>query len=76
MPAPEVDVSGREVGNAFVISQMIVMADEVSDLLFKIAWQIIIFEQDAVFESLVPAFDFALGLGMHRGTSCVLHAFS
>ena len=37
LPAPEVDVSVREVGNAFVISQMIVMADEVSNLQFEIA---------------------------------------
>ena len=32
------------------IAQMIVVADEVSDLLFEITGQIVIFEQDAVLE--------------------------
>lgn len=39
---------------------MIVAADEVSDFLFEIARQIIVFEQDAVFEGLTPAIDLAL----------------
>ena len=51
MPTPEVNIGGREVGDAFVVSQVVVVADEVSDLLFEIAGQIIVFEQDAVFES-------------------------
>ena len=33
---------------------MIVVADEVSDLLFKVTRQVIVLEQDAVLEGLVP----------------------
>ena len=39
LATPEVDVSGREVGDAFMATQVIVMADEVSDLQFEIAGQ-------------------------------------
>ena len=44
---------------------MIVVADEVSDLLFEITGQIIVLKQDAIFEGLMPPLDLALGLGMH-----------
>ena len=55
-------------------SEMVVVADEVSDLLFEITGQIIVLEQDAVFECLVPALDFALGLRVHERTTGVIHA--
>ena len=51
LASSEVNVSGREVGDALVIAQMIVVADEVSDLLFKVTRQIIVFEQDAELSS-------------------------
>jgi hypothetical protein len=35
----EVDVSGRQVADALMISQVIVIGDEGLDLGFKIAWQ-------------------------------------
>ena len=35
---PEVDVGGRQVGDALVISQVIVVSDEGLDLGFEIAW--------------------------------------
>ena len=56
-----------------MVAQMIVVADEVSDLLFEITRQIVVFEQDAVLQGLMPALDLALGLGMHRGTAGVVH---
>ena len=40
LPTPEVDISRRKIGDAFVISQMIVVADEVSGLLSDITGQI------------------------------------
>ncbi len=56
------------------VSQMIVVVDEVSDLLFKVTKQIIIFEQEAILEGLMPALDLAVGLGMHRRTAHLIHA--
>lgn len=53
---------------------MIVVADEVSNLLLKIAGQIIVLEQDTVLEGLVPPLDLALGLRMHGRTPRVVHA--
>ena len=45
---PEVDVGGRQVGDALVIAPVIVVSDERLDLGFEIAWQVIVFEQDTV----------------------------
>jgi len=58
---PEVDVGGRQVADALVIAQAIVVGDEGRDLGFEIARQVIVFEQDAVLERLMPALDLALG---------------
>ena len=41
---------------------MVVMFDERFDLGFKVAGQEVVFQQDAVFEGLVPAFDLSLRL--------------
>src|ERR1700731_100520 len=62
---PEVDVGGRQVADALVISQVIVVSDEGLDLGFEIAWQVVL-EQDAVLERLMPALDLALGHRMIR----------
>ncbi len=43
---------------------MIVMGDEGVDLGLKVAGQVVILEQNAVLQRLVPPFDLALGLGM------------
>ena len=61
---PEVDVSRGEIAQALVIAGMVVMVDEGRDLAFEIAGQVIMLEQDAVLERLMPALDFALGLRM------------
>ena len=58
-----------------MVSDVVVAADEVSDPLFKITRQIIVLEQDAVLQGLVPAFNFPLGLGMHGCVTGVVHAF-
>jgi hypothetical protein len=60
----EVDVGRREIVQALVIAGMVVMVDEGGDLAFEIAGQVIMLEQDAVLERLMPALDFALGLRM------------
>jgi len=73
---PEVDVGWRQVADALVISQVIVVGDEGRDLGFEIARQVIVFEQDAVLERLMPALDLALGHRMIRRAVDVLHVLA
>lgn len=55
-----------EIVQALVIAAMIVMIDEGGDLRFQVSGQIIVFEQDAVFERLMPALDLTPCLRMTR----------
>ena len=55
---------------------MIVVLDEARDLGFEITGQVIVLEQNAVLERLVPALDLALGLGMERSAPDVSDAAS
>src|SRR3954465_7759282 len=48
---------------------MIVMIDELFDVGFEIARQVVVFQQDAVLERLMPAFDLALCLRMDRSAA-------
>ena len=43
-----------------MVAAMILVADEVADLRFKVSRQIVVLEQDAVLERLMPALDLAL----------------
>src|SRR5580704_5581160 len=70
---PEVDVGGRQIADALVIAQVIVVGDEGLDLSFEIARQVIVFEQDTVLERLMPALDLALGHRMIRRATDMLH---
>ena len=70
----EVDVGRREVVDALMIADVIVVLDEGVDLPFEISGQIIVVEQNAVLQGLVPALDLSLGLGMIRGAAHMLHA--
>ena len=54
LASPEVDVGGRQVADALVIAQVIVIGDEGLDLGFEIAGQVVILEEDPVFERLMP----------------------
>ena len=72
LSAPEVDVSRSEIVEALVIAGMVVVRHEGGDLAFEIAGQIVVLKQDAVFERLMPALDFALGLRMVRRSADVL----
>ena len=69
----EVDVGRREIAQALVIAGMVVMSHEGGDLTFEIAGQVIVLEQDAVLERLMPALDLALGLRVIRGAADVLY---
>ena len=53
MSAPKVDIGGREISQAFVITLVIVVLDKRIDLGFEVAGQIVIFQQDAVLQGLV-----------------------
>ena len=61
--ASAVDISGREVAEAFVIAVIVVMLDKGRDGRLEIALKIVVFRQNAVPEGLVPALDLALRLG-------------
>jgi len=73
--ASEVDVGGRYVVQALMVALVVVVIDEGVDLGFEITRQEVIFEQDAVLQSLMPTFDLTLGLRMIRRAARVLHAF-
>ena len=69
----EVGICGRDVVQALVIALVVVMLDERLDLGLKVAGQEVVFQEDAVFQGLVPAFDLALGLRVHRGAAHMAH---
>ena len=70
---PEVGVSGSDVANALMITLVVVMFDEGADLVFEIAWQIIVLQQDAVLQGLMPTFDLSLGLRVIGCATDVTH---
>ena len=73
-PVPaEVDVGGGEVAEAFVVAAVVVAFDEGANAGFEIAWQVVVLEQDAVLQGLVPTLDLALGLRMVRCAADVSH---
>src|SRR5271157_3975282 len=69
----KIDVSGREIVEALVISGVIVPLDEGGDLPFEVAGQIVMLQQDAVLERLMPALYLALGLRMVWRSADMLH---
>lgn len=73
LASPEVDIGGREVLQALVVAPVVVMIDKGVDLLPEIARQIVVFQQDAVLQGLVPTFDLALGLRVIRRTADMIH---
>jgi hypothetical protein len=60
----EIDVGGSEIVEALMVSPMVVMLDDGGDLGFQVFLREVVFEQDAVLQRLVPAFDLALRLRM------------
>ena len=48
LAAPEVDVGGGEIVEAFVIAPMVITLDEGCDLGIEVTRQEVVFEQDAV----------------------------
>ena len=71
---PEVSVGGCDVTNALMVTLVIVMIDEGADLVFEIAGQIVVLQQDAVLHGLMPTLDLALGLRVMGCATDVAHA--
>ena len=69
----EIDIGGREVAQALVVTAVIVVLDESLDLSFEVARKIVVLQQDPVLQGLMPSFDLALGLGVIGRTTDVLH---
>ena len=70
----KVDIGGCEIVQALVVPMLVVMLDEGVDLRLELARKIVVLEQDAVLERLMPALDLALGLRMARGAANVRDA--
>ncbi len=73
LAAPEVDIGRCQIIQALVIALVIVVRDEGLDLGFEVARQIVVLQQDPVFQGLMPALDLALGLWVIGGAANVLH---
>ena len=82
-----VDVRGRQIAQALVVAAVVVALDEGVDLPLRVAGQIVVFQQDAVFHGLMPALrcpamvclqtmrgGLAPGLGMVWRPAGVIHA--
>ena len=76
LASAEVDIGRGEVGDALMVSQVIVVSDELADLGLEVAWQIVILKQDSVLQGLMPSFDLALGLGMEWGATDMIKALA
>src|SRR3977135_4054457 len=74
LSSPEVDIGRSEVVEALVIADVVIVRDEGVDLPFEITGQIVVFEQDAALQGLVPTLDLSLSLGMIRCSAHMLHA--
>ena len=73
LAASEVDVGRRKVADALVVAKVIVVGDEGFDLGFEITGHVVVFEQDAVLQRLVPALYLALGHGVIGRAANVVH---
>lgn len=60
----EVDVGWCQIADGLVVTLVVVVVDEGLDLSLQVAGQLVVLEQDAVLQCLVPALDLALSLGM------------
>jgi hypothetical protein len=71
-----IGIGGCDIAQGLMIDAVIVMVDEGGDLLLEIAGQVVIFEQDAPFQRLVPPLDFALRLRKERCAKDMLDVFA
>ena len=69
----EVDIGWRDVVQALEIALTVVMPDERFGLWSDIAGQEVVFQQDAVLQCQMPAFDLTMWMGRHQGTARMAH---
>ncbi len=71
--APEVDIGRGEVLQALVIASVVVVLDERVDLLAEITGQVVVLQQDAVLQGLVPSLDLTLSLRVIWSAAHMVH---
>ena len=59
-----------------MIAPVVVVLYKRGDLSFKVAGQVVVLQQDAVLERLVPALDLTLSLWMVRSTAHMAHVLA
>jgi hypothetical protein len=64
LAAAEIDVGRGEVTQALVVALVVIVGDEGLDLRLEVAGQVVVLEQNAVLQGLVPTLDLALCLGV------------
>ncbi len=64
LASAKVDISRGQIVDALVIPLGVVVLDEAVDLSLQSARQIVVLQQDAVLQGLMPPLDLALGLRM------------
>ena len=74
LPPAEIDISRGQIVQALVVAPVVILLDECLNIGLKCAWQIVIFQQDAVLHGLVPALDLALRLRVSRRAADMLDA--
>src|SRR6516165_1304653 len=69
LTAPEVHVGRSQIAQAFMIASMVVVIDEPANASLEITRQVVVFQENAVLERLMPTFDLALCLWMVGGAT-------
>ena len=59
-----------------MIAPVVVVLDKCGDLSFKVAGQVIVLQQNAVLERLVPALDLSLGLWVVGRAADIAHVLT
>jgi hypothetical protein len=68
-----IDIGGRQISQALVISVMVVVVDEGADPSFKVAGQEVVVQQHPVLHGLVPTLNLTLGLRVVWGAANMVH---
>ena len=72
----ELHIDRRQAFQALVVARVIVVFDEAVHGAFKIAKRLVVFEQDAVFQGLMPTLNLAFRLRMVWRAANVIHAIA
>ena len=73
LAASNIDFGGGEVVSALVLAPVIVILDDGLDVGFEHTRQKVVFQQDPILRGLMPALVLALGLGMARCATDMIH---